>query len=558
MTASDTEPSTGNAATSTSVLIVGAGPIGLALATDLGSRGIDCIVLERHASVESVTPKIMHVSVRTMEFCRRLGIADPVRNWGFPVDFPHDTAFVTSMSGYELARIPVPALEAAMPSEYSPEDTCHCPQNWFDPILRRRAGEFPSVAFRYGTRLLTSDQSDEGVVATVLDDASGSTSRIRADYLVACDGYNSTVRAALGIGMSGQDHVDFSVNILFQSDNLRQSHGFGDALRYVLVGPNGTWATLWAVDGRDTWRLTAYGTDGAGIDALDADEVIRDLGCVGLNYEIRSVTRWTRRALVADHMRQGRIFLAGDSAHATPPNGGLGMNTGFADAMNLGWKLAGVIKGWAHPGLLDSYEPERLPVARQAVQEGLRDYGRLTENTQFAGIDEPTERGERIRADLGARLRGENVKAWRPVGIHLGYIYQDSSAVVQDTPGHSFDIEPYEPSTIPGARAPHAWLSSGRSTLDLFGDNYTLLRIGRHGPTAAALLSAATTRSIPVDVYDIDDEAVLSLYQTRLVLVRPDGHVAWRSNDDEFDAELVLDTLSGRRGGVPQSATVHP
>jgi len=529
------------------VIIVGAGPVGLALAADLGSRGVPCTVLERNVAAETLEPKIMYIGVRTMEYCRRLGIASDVRNWGFPRDFPQDTVFVTSLRGYELGRIPVPALESIPPSPFSPEDSCHCPQNWFDPILRKLCGTYSEVTFRYGTEFQSYEETANGVVATVRDVASGRTERLETQYLVACDGYSSTVRSLLGISMHGRRRVDYSVNILFRSTNLRRLHDKGDALRYVLIGERGTWATLWAVDGRDLWRLTAYGNEGRDVAALDADEVLKTVGGPALSYEILSVTRWTRRALTAEHMQSGRIFLAGDSAHATPPNGGLGMNTGFADAMNLGWKLAAVYRGWADPGLLDSYEVERLPVAQRAVQEGLNNYDRLTANTRFAALESTDEKGEQTRFELGERLRSENVKGWRPFGIHLGYVYTPSPAVVDDDDTPIDDVGgPYTPTTRPGARAPHAWLASGHSTLDLFGANYTLLLLGEDPPDVSAFLTEAASRRIPVDVHTITEPDVVRLYERPLVLVRPDGHVAWRGDGDSLNASLILNAVSGR------------
>jgi 2-polyprenyl-6-methoxyphenol hydroxylase-like FAD-dependent oxidoreductase len=533
----------------TDVLIVGAGPIGLALAADLGTRGIDCIVLEKHQESQTIHPKIMNVGVRTMEYCRRLGVADQVRGWGFPAEYPQDTAFVTSMSGHEIARIAAPSLNDAVELPESPEQNTHCPQNWFDDFVLKRAQSFPSVRFRYGHELLRFEDGSNNVTATVLDRGTQRVQSVTARYLVGCDGYQSTVRKQLSIPMTGRGKVDYSMNILFRSDHLKTSHPFRDALRFVLIGPEGTWATLWSVDGRDLWRLTVYGTDAKSIEAADPHDAMARLQLPGLTYAIDSVSHWTRRAVTAEHMQRGRVFLAGDSAHVTPPNGGLGMNTGFADAMNLGWKLGGVIHGWADPQLMTTYEPERLPVALRSVSEALEDYERLTVGTTVEGLDLDEPRGKELRRTLGEHLIAENVKAWRPLGIHLGYVYQ-STAIVPDGDPVPDTVEQYRPTTTPGARAPHAWLADGTSTLDFFGSGFTLMRLGASAPAADSLASAAAAKRVPLTTQHVVDDDVAALYERQLVLVRPDGHVAWRGDDLPHDVDAVIDAVRGCSGAA--------
>ena len=512
------------------ILIAGSGPVGLALAADLGSRGVPCMLVEQ--GEPKIGPaKMIVVSVRTMEFCRSLGVASKVKNWGFPSDFPLDNVFVTSLNGYEIGRIRMPSMGEIRHSRFSPEHQCHCPQTWFDPILRNRAQSFPSVYLRYQTPLVEFEQDEDGVTCVLRNLETGRTETVVADYLVGCDGNASTVREGLGIAMRGNEVLDHSINIEFSTDDLASLHDKGNAGRYICLGPEGTWATFIAVDGRTVWRITLYGGNEATVRNIDVDAAIRRTVGRDFNYEVNSVGHWVRRALIADRFSDGRVLIAGDAAHTHPPNGGFGMNTGIADAMDLGWKLAAMYEGWGGRYMLDSYDVERRAVCHRAINESLANFYRLTSGTKLPGIDDPTPQGERVRLMLGERLTRENTKAWQPVGIHLGYGYEPSPIVVaEDRPRPADDTIGYVPTARPGYRAPHAWLPDGRSTLDLFGRSHTLLVLGPQPADPSPLLQAAATQRLPINIQRVEDANIADLYERSLVLVRPDGHVAWRSD----------------------------
>ena len=517
--------------------------MGLALALDLGWRGVPCLLVEQGDGLR-VQPKMLTVSVRTVELCRRWGVAERVRNWGLPNDFPFDNVFVTSLAGYEIARLPKPAPKDIHPLPTSPESERHCPQTWFDPILRAAAASYPCAGLRHGTRLESFTQDADGVSATLVDVASGRSETVRAAYLVGCDGGRSAVRDALGIGVSGRGVIDRSVNLMIRIPKLATYHDKGDAGRYAIMSEIGTWATFVAVDGRELWRITLYGKEDFDPYGADYDACIRRALGRDIPYELLSVERWTRRANVADRFGQGRVLLAGDAVHAMPPNGGFGMNTGIADAANLGWKLAALHQGWGGPGLLDTYEIERRPVGLHTVGEALRDYDRLTGNTRFPDIASDSEAGRRLRAQIGARLQAANKKSWEPVGIHLGYRYDESPIVVGDgTPPPDDDEMDYHPTGRPGSRAPHVWLKDGRSTLDLFGRGFTLLAFD--GAEVASLRQAAKSCDLPLDVHHLADDKVRAAYDSPLVLVRPDGHVAWRGAQVGSAPNRLIDTVRG-------------
>jgi 2-polyprenyl-6-methoxyphenol hydroxylase-like FAD-dependent oxidoreductase len=535
-------------ATRIPVLICGGGPVGLGLALDLGWRGVPCLLVEQ-GDGQRIQPKLLQIGVRTMEICRRWGVSHKVAHWGFPDDFPLDNVFVTNLAGYEIARIPLPPTRAIKPLPVSPEAQRHCPQTWFDPILREAAMSHTSVTLRLRTKMESFRDTGDGIEAVLANVDTGARETLQADYLVGCDGARSPIRDALGIGAQGRDPVDKSVNLMIRAPELARHHDKGNAGRYIMVGDIGTWATFVAIDGRELWRITLYGRDD--FDPYTADHHAWIRRCFGkdIPYELVATERWTRRGITADHFQKGRVLLAGDAVHAMPPNGGFGMNTGISDVDNLGWKLAALHAGWGGPVLLDSYEPERRPAGIRAVTEALRDYDRLTANTRHPSITLDTPEGADTRAKLGARLEAANRLAWEPIGIHLGYRYDASPIVIGDgTPPPEDDEMRYQPTARPGSRAPHAWLRESMSTLDLFGRNHTLLCLGG-ARDAAAMLAAAEQRGMPLDVVQLADERLAALYQRRFVLVRPDGHVAWR-DDRMADAGDILDVARGANTNV--------
>ena len=525
------------------VLIVGGGPIGLALAADLGRRGIKTLLVDKREN-KLQPPKMLEVSVRTMEFCRQLGIVEKVRNWGFPPDRPLDSVFVTDLQGYELGRVRTPSIAAQSNIPVSPERGMPCPQTWFDPILQEHARSFPQVTLRHHVKFENFAQDSSGVTATLRDEESGTAETVRATYLVGCDGITSTVRALLGIEMRGELLIDWAMTVYLRIPDLDAQHDKGKAFRYVFVGPEGTWSMLSIVDGKDLWRLQLVDLNEDRLHKADIDALMRR--CLGrdIAYTIEHKDIWTRKSTVADRFMDGRVFLAGDAAHAHPPNGGLGMNTGIQDAFDLGWKLAAVLDGWGGETLLDSYDFERRPASARAAAVSLQNYRRLISAAQRAEIYSPTAEGDAARNAIGKALVEENEKSWHPTGVHLGYIYHPSPVIVPDgTPTPVDDTIGYEPTAFPGARAPHVWLAPSKSILDLFGDGFVLLKFSDL-PTDA-IERAAVSRGVPLNVHRIEHREAAALYECALVLVRPDGHVAWRGNRQPNNSLSLIETVRG-------------
>lgn len=527
------------------VLIVGGGPVGLGLACELGWRGVDCMMIEQTDGTIA-HPRANAENARTMEACRRWGVADAVRKAATPSDFPHTVIYATSMRGREIARIERPTHGGSQPTANSPERPQRCNQMWFDPILAERARQFPSVTMKYRWRLDGFVDTGDGVLADVTDLASGRPLRIAARIMVACCGGRSPVRKTLGVPLEGEQSLGYPINIFFRTPELWRHHDMGKIAMSFLIGPEGLWGNLTALDGRELWRLTLQGTstyrDPASVDVKA--EIARAIGC-DVPFELISCLSWVRRDMVAARFVYGNVLLAGDCIHQHSPAGGFGLNTGIGDVIDLGWKLQATLQGWAGPHLLQSYEAERRPVAIRNVGEATANFRRQSVGDTRAILDETPE-GERLRADLGQRLIAETKRQFLSEGIALGYIYDPSPIVCADgTPRPPTEVHTYQPSTYPGARAPHAWLEPGRSTLDLFGRAFVLMRLGPEPPDADEFATAAKQCGMPLEIVDIPQPDIAQLYERRLVLVRPDGHVAWRGDAMPADPRAVIDRTRG-------------
>jgi 2-polyprenyl-6-methoxyphenol hydroxylase-like FAD-dependent oxidoreductase len=533
-------------AESVPVLIVGAGPVGLALAGDLGWRGIACLLIEQ-SDGSIYQPRMDLVGIRTMEFCRRWGLVAAVEASPYPRDLPQDNVYVTSLTGYELGREPFPTLDEAVPPPVSPQRRERCPQNMFDPILRDFAVAQRGVELRYRTRLTSFTQDADGVTADIEDIATGGRKAIRAQYLVGCDGGRSLVRETLGIGMTGNAALTYTTNVIFRCPDLVALHDKGRVYRFIILGPEGTWSTIVAINGTDQWRFSIIG---GGEQRDYTTEEIHGLirRAVGgeFDYEILTVMPWVRRELVADRYGKGRVFMAGDAVHMLSPTGAFGMNTGIQDAVDLAWKLAATLQGWGGPELLESYDAERRPIGHRNVREAANNFRRMTSPRPGPKLLEASAEGERFRQKLGAEFTEIMRHEWFTLGMHLGYRYEDSPICWPDgTKAPLDDPKDYVPSTCPGCRAPHVWLAPGRSTLDLFGQGFALLGFGATPDDVASLMAAAAERRVPITFTPIDSPEAAKLYERKLVLVRPDGHVAWRGDDAPHQPLQMIDRIRG-------------
>jgi 2-polyprenyl-6-methoxyphenol hydroxylase-like FAD-dependent oxidoreductase len=539
------------------VVVVGAGPVGLVLAGDLGWRGRSCIVLERTDGAIH-QPKMDQVGIRTMEFCRRWGIVDWVEASPYVRDYPQDNVYLTAMNGYELGREVMPSMNDLRPPPESPQHRERCPQNMFDPILKRFALSRPGVQILYHHTFQSFSEDAEGVRVTA-SMPGGASVEVAARFLVGCDGGRSPVREQLGIKMQGRGLLTHTMNVVFRCSDFNARHNKRPGYRYMFVGPDGIWATIVAINGSDQWRMSVIGQRERRTEYSVAEitEIAHKLMGAPFPLEILSTLNWARTELVADCYQSGRVFLAGDACHLTSPTGGLGMNTGIGDAVDLSWKLSARLEGWGGETLTDSYTVERRPVAQRITRFSTGNLEIMQGAKSDKRLLEDSAEGESIRSRVGSALEQGMKREWYSMNMHLGYRYLDSPICVYNDQEERTVVDAeneqgsiYTPTSRPGARAPHVWLPGGRSILDLYGRTMVLLCLGEDIAIADAdadrFAKAADAISMPLNVERIREPEVVALYAMCFVLVRPDGHVAWRGDIVPSDITNLLRRVSGK------------
>ncbi len=530
------------------VLIVGAGPTGLALAIELGQRKIPCLVIERNPRVGHA-PRAKTTNVRTREHLRRWGIADKLRAQSpLGIDYPSNVIFVTRLAGYELARFENALYCAPGKNPLYSEHAQWIPQYTVEEVMREHAQSLPGVEIRFNCELLSFEQDAQQVRARVRDLAAGADDELRCDYLVGADGARSAVRDAIGARMEGTYGLSRNYNVVFRAPGLAQAHKHGPAIMYFQVNADVP-SIIGPMDRGDKWFFmpTAVPKD-VKFEASDAPALIKKASGIDLPYEVLSSDEWVASSLSADRYRDRRVFLAGDACHLHPPMGGYGMNMGVADGVDLGWKLAAVLQGWGGPQLLDSYECERAPVHRFVMEEATSNHAIGGHQLWQDGLEDDNDHGASLRRQVGARAAIAKMREFNTLGVVLGYRYNDSPVIVGDgTLAQPPDFINYVPSACPGHLAPHAWLHDGSSLYDHFGPGFTLLDSARTASTdSEAALRAARDAGVPLTAIRPAEPGLPGLYPTRYTLIRPDQHVAWRGNEWPQDGKALLLQVTGQ------------
>lgn len=528
----------------TDVLIVGGGPVGLAAAAELGRFGVSSLLVEEQASCPDL-PKMNHVNTRSMELCRRWGIADKVRTAGWPDEHPMDATFMTSLAGHEILRFPFPSHAQRAPLDYSPEASQRCPQIWFDPLLAEHVRSLPTCDIRFAHRMTTFENGSEQVTARIADLEQNNELEVCAQYMIAADGAGSIARRSLGIEREEWGDGLAQAAIVLKTPDLAAHHDKAPSAFAYVVGTNGVVGLVNPTDGHTLWRLNVSLGDEP-FESFDPHQGVKRLTGFEFDYEITSVLPWHIRFTIADAYAKGRVFLAGDAAHTVSPTGGLGMNTGLGDAVDAAWKIAAVLQGWGGPSLLASYDAERRPVGRAVLTESARNMARFASIPKEPHVADNSPSGEAARQRVrDALVKAEANMEWENDGTSLGVRYEQSPVIVQgNSPIPTTNPNDYTPLAQPGCRAPHAWLGDGRSILDLFGTGLTLL-VFEETALTPQIASAARASDIPLQIEHVHDSRISSLYGTRLCLVRPDGYIAW-SGDNIDRPNEILTRVTGR------------
>jgi 2-polyprenyl-6-methoxyphenol hydroxylase-like FAD-dependent oxidoreductase len=533
----------------TPVLIAGGGPVGMTLALELARYGIRSLVVERNPTTTR-HPKMDITNGRSMELFRRLGLVDELRSVGVPSENVFDVAWITSLSGYELHRFRYPSanefrdkIRSRNDGSQASEPPLRVSQVVIEPVLKAKIEANPLIELRFGTEFQSIVSQDSScVISEIADVASGRSLRVRSSCLAGCDGGGSKVRRDLGIKTDGDYDAARAYMVHFYSEDRPLLQRWGIAWHYQTAT-----GSLIAQNDADTWTLQAWILPGMDETAMTPESVLE--GWVGrkFNYEILQANPWGAHLVVAQHYVVGRIALAGDAAHQYIPTGGYGMNSGICDAAALGWALAASLQGWGGPELLRAYGLERRSTALTCLAASRR---HMEVRRQIGAVY--AEGGDLEEVSASAAARRENAarrieqlgnaenESW---GVELGYRYDDSPVIWTEANAPAVDSLKYAGSTWPGARLPNVFLEDGQPLHDLLGLGFSLLVLSDIDTTAFE--QAASERKIPLVVRRLAEPQVRSVLDHRLLLVRPDQHIAWRGSAVPKDCGAVLARVSG-------------
>jgi len=540
------------------ITIVGAGPVGMSLAIDSALRGLKVVILEQRAPGAPPSTKCNTVASRTLEVFRRFGIAEKIRASGLPDDYPTDFLICTALGGKEIGRIRMPSRNERSQDGWpdsdweTPEAVVRSSQLYLEPILYSRMLELAGITILNSVRADSFEQDAAGVTLTATDVVEDEAVSVRSRFLVGCDGGRSTIRKQLGIRLIGDDELSRTRSSLIRSqDVLAKFGGQRPAWMTHVLGRRGR-GTVIAIDGRELWLVHRATYDGE-FNSIDLDGSLRDVLGMGPDwtYELLNHEDWIGRRMVAERFREGSVFLAGDAAHLWVPLAGYGMNAGVADAMNLSFVLAAVLKGWADPAILDAHEAERNPITEQVSRfaagmgQQNREAYELSDDL-LANLEADGPEADAFRATFGAAAEDRNRPQFAPAGLNFGYYYDASPLIAYDgEAAPAYSMGKASASTAPGCRLPHFWMDDARavSIYDLLGPDYTLLVLDPN-LDVGGLTTAFETASVPLQLVHAERPAH-EAFRHRLLIVRQDQHVVWRGDHAPEAPEALVARLRG-------------
>ena len=546
----------------TPVLIVGAGPVGMTMALCLAQRGIASVLVELRAAEVLPDVKCNHISARSMELFRSLGVSQDLRAAGLPDDYPHSVSYRTSTLGEEIARIHIPGRNTRLTDHSGPDGHWPTPepphrinQRYIEPILRQHVQKQALITCLFKHRVVAFHQDAQGVTAQIenLEQGHAQAFTVQAAYLVGCDGGRSMVRKGIGAQLVGDEVVQRVQSTCIRAPGLLAKMKAAPAWAMFTVNPRRS-GNIYAIDGKEVWLIHNYLRDHeVDFEAVDRDWAIRTILGVGddFDYEVMSKEDWIGRRLVSDRLQNGKVFVAGDAAHLWVPYAGYGMNAGLADAANLAWHLAAQLEGWAAPHALSAYEKERHPITEQVSRFAMNHAHAMSQRRRQIpeNLEEDSPDGQAARAAFGQDLYDLNVQQYCCAGLNFGYYYDQSPVIVYDEErAPDYSMGSFQSSSVPGCRAPHFWLSDGRSVYDALGPAYTLLCFTSPlCDTVDALKRQAAIARMPLTVLDVSSQAdVPPEYRHAFVLVRSDAHTVWRGDDANLEAaQRVIAKLCG-------------
>lgn len=539
----------------TPVLIVGAGPVGMTMALCLAQRGIASVLVELRAAEVLPDVKCNHISARSMELFRALGVSQDLRAAGLPDDYPHSVSYRTSTLGEEIARIHIPGRNTRLTDHSGPDGHWPTPepphrinQRYIEPILRQHVQKQALITCLYKHQVIAFEQDEHQVTAQVqnLEQPDAPAFTMQASYLVGCDGGRSMVRKGIGAKLVGDEVVQRVQSTCIRAPGLIAKMKAAPAWAMFTVNPRRS-GNIYAIDGKEVWLIHNYLRDHeVDFEAVDRDWAIRTILGVGddFEYEVMSKEDWIGRRLVSDQLQSGKVFVAGDAAHLWVPYAGYGMNAGLADAANLAWHLAAQLEGWAAPQALSAYEKERHPITEQVSRFAMNHAHAMSQRRRQIpeNLEEDSPAGQAARTEFGQDLYDLNVQQYCCAGLNFGYYYDQSPVMVYDEErAPDYSMGSFQSSSVPGCRTPHFWLAEGRSVYDALGPAYTLLCfVNPICETVEALKGQAAVARMPLAVIDVSSLAnVPPEYRHAFVLVRSDAHTVWRGD------ALNLETAQG-------------